>query len=358
MSQAAAAKLQGVEAARGMAALLVVLVHASSMMAVPKHAGEMPLGGLFKFGHAGVDFFFVLSGFIIYFIHARELGQPSLLASYWQKRFIRIFPVYWIVLAVYGVLLAISPTRELTERIPSVALSAFLLLPHEKGPILSVAWSLSHELLFYLLFSVLFVSKRLGFALLGAWAGLIVLNMVTHVFTAPLLSNFALRIFNIHFFFGMFVAYAIRHWPVRAPLGCLIAGTLLFFGAGVLESWGPAMPTEWPPLHLAYASGAAAMLYGLVGLEQTQRLRIPAIAVALGTASYSIYLIHTIVIMVMLQALLVLKPYIALPSLLVFSGLVVVPVIVSIYFSRWIEQPLIRKLRPARTKKKPGEVTT
>lgn len=355
------AKLNGVEAARGLAALLVVLVHVSSMLAVPKYLGEMPLAGIFKFAHAGVDFFFVLSGFIIFYIHADELGSKAQLKSYWRKRFVRIYPVYWVVLAGYGLLLVVSPTPGLNERNPLVVASAIALYPHSLGPILSVAWSLSHEILFYLLFSTLFFSRKLGGLVLGVWAAMIVFNIFTQTFTDYFWGEFVLRIFNAHFFVGMAVAYALRRWPPAlssdAPrhnrcrflyASACTFGFLLFFGTGLYESWGPAMPGEWPPRHMAYALGAAAMLFGLVGLEQSGQLQVPRLAVALGTASYSIYLLHTIIIMFLQQGLLLIRPYVQAHPTVVFLVFVVVSVCLSMLFSRWVEQPLLRHLRPAR----------
>jgi exopolysaccharide production protein ExoZ len=341
-------KLNGVEAARGMAALLVVLVHASSMLAEKKYLGQLPLAGLFKFGHAGVDFFFVLSGFIIYYIHSAELGNREFLRPYWIKRFIRIYPVYWIVMIGYGLLLAVSPTKNLYERIPEVIASAVFLYPHHLGPILGVAWSLSHEILFYLLFSVLFFSRRLGFALLGIWFLLLAMHMITPIFEGPFWGEFVFRLFNFHFLLGMLGAHAVRHWPIRWPLVAMVFGPLLFLTAGLLESWGPSMPHEWPPLHLAYGAGAAATLYGLVGLEQNNRLHVPKWAVAMGAASYSIYLLHTIVIMFLQQGLLWLKQYVPLWSAPTFIAVVVLAVYISMWFSSLIEQPLLRRLRPSR----------
>ena len=87
-------RLLSVEAARGAAAVLVLLVHSSAMLAAPKYFGEMPFYGLFKFGHAGVDFFFVLSGFIIFHVHRTDLGNPARLGKYLARRFVRIFPTY------------------------------------------------------------------------------------------------------------------------------------------------------------------------------------------------------------------------------------------------------------------------
>jgi exopolysaccharide production protein ExoZ len=338
-------KLAGVEAARGLAALLVVLVHATGMLADPKYLGEYPLAGLFKFGHAGVDFFFVLSGFIIYFIHADELGRSQYLKAYWLKRFIRLMPVYWVVLAMFGLLLVISPTKDLYERDPIAIVTNILLIPQSHGPILGVAWSLSHEILFYLLFSTLFISKTIGRILFSCWFLMIVFNVVTQYFQDWFWGGFVFRIFNAEFFFGLFVAHALRYWPIRFPATFFSLGTLLFLGTGVYESWGPFHPAEWPPRHLAYATGAAMVLYGLVGLENRGRLKLPKIASMLGEASYSIYLLHVIFIMLLQQLYLVSKKYIQMPDAGIFVIMVVISVAGGLVFSKIIEQPLLRYLR-------------
>lgn len=338
-------KLTGVEAARGVAALLVVLVHASSMFGEAKYLGQMPLGGLFKFGHAGVDFFFVLSGFIIYFIHADELGESRHVAAYWLKRFIRLMPAYWVVLTIYGALLAISPTKDRYEQDPLTIIASIFLVPQPHGPILGVSWSLSHEILFYLLFSTLFFSKALGRTLFAAWGGMIIFNLATQHFQDWFWGGFVFRIFNAEFFFGIFVAYALRAWPVRLPLTALVLGTFLFLSAGIYESWGPPQAAEWLPRHLAYATGAAMVLYGLVGLENQNRLRVPALASVLGEASYSIYLLHVILIMLMQQLYLFLSRWVHLPHSLVFAFVVVLAVAGGAAFSKAVEQPLLKNLR-------------
>lgn len=338
-------KLAGVEAARGVAALLVVLVHASSMFAEAKYFGQMPIGGLFKFGHAGVDFFFVLSGFIIYFIHAGELGDRQYVAAYWAKRFIRLMPVYWVVLAIYGVILVFSPTKDRYEQELTAVLTNILLIPQAHGPILGVSWSLSHEILFYLLFSTLFFNQTIGRLLFLLWGSMIAFNLATHHFQDWFWGGFVFRLFNAEFFFGLFVAYALRTWRPKLPLVFLIMGTFIFLSAGLYESWGPPQPSEWLPRHFAYASGAAMVLYGLVGLESEGRLRVPALASTLGEASYSIYLVHVIVIMVMQQLYLLAQKWIKLPDTLVFITVVVIATTVGIVFSKLIEQPMLKRLR-------------
>lgn len=340
-------KLAGVEAARGLAAMLVVFVHASSILADPRDFGVMPFAGLFAFAHAGVDFFFVLSGFIILFTHRQDIGRPDALAAYGWKRFARLVPTYWIVLCLYGLVLAVSPTAARHEREPLTVLANALLIPQPDHPmIIGVAWSLQHEVLFYALFGLLLLHRRLGLGVLGLWGGLCAVNLATgrlNAFPGDLLF----RGFNIEFFFGMTLAWALRRFgPPSRPAGMVVAGLALFFGAGLLESWGPGFPAEWPPLHAAYATGAALGLYGLVGAEMTGRLtRLPGWAMTLGTASYPIYLLHVLVIMLVQHGLRLLAPTLTLTVELAFIVAVTATVLAACAFSRLVEQPLLRRCR-------------
>jgi exopolysaccharide production protein ExoZ len=343
-------KLLGVEAGRGIAALLVVLVHASAMLAEPKYFGEMPFDGIFRFAHAGVDFFFVLSGFIIYYVHRRDIGVPDRLPGYATKRFVRIYPAYWVVCAIFAAILVYSPTRERTEQDLGNIVTSLTLLPAMTPPILGVAWSLKHEILFYTLFGLLFLNRRLGRAALGIWAALIAWNIAVtwvtgHPWFGGIAGDLVFRIFNIEFFFGLLVAHLVLNGRLWHPLALLVLGTLLFFGNGLLESWGPEMPVEYPPRHLAYAAGAALALYGLATAEKSGRLRVPAALVALGTASYSIYLLHVILIMIMQQGLLVLQRFVPLQLELTFLVVVVATVAICMVFCRLVEQPLLRRMR-------------
>lgn len=287
-----------------------------------------------------------MSGFIIYHVHAQDIGRPSTWLPYVKKRLVRIYPAYWVVLAVYALILFMSPTKERFEQIPSVAMAAFLLLPHPLGPVLGPAWSLSHELLFYGLFGLLLLSRWAGRWVLAAWAVLTAVQQVSGVFgTSFWPDQFFFRVFNLHFFFGMAVAWLYSRHVQRVPGVCLALGLLLFFGMGLWESWGPGIPTEWKPAHMAYASGAALALYGVVTLEVQGRLGVPAALVALGAASYSLYLIHVIVIMVW-QQLLLQMPWVmnSLPSA-TYLVTVALAVVAGLIFHRAVEVPLTRVVR-------------
>jgi len=337
-------KMIGIESARGVAALLVVLCHTTSMMASARYFGEAPLFGLFKFGHAGVDFFFVLSGFIIQFIHGGDIGHPERLPHYAWRRFCRIYPTYWVVCGLLAALYAVSPSPSGYERDAGVIVGSLLLSPLPRGPVLGPAWTLQHEVLFYLLFALVIVWPRWGRAVMAAWAIGIVVNMIVP-FAASFPLGFIFRLFNLGFLFGIFTAIAVRRWSAPHPRLILALGLGLFFGAGLIEDLMPGLPHEWPPLHLAYSLGAAVTLYGLARLERQHGLRLPAGLVPLGTASYSVYLTHVITIMAMQQLYLRVQPRIDLPPWLWFWPIVILALAVGMLFSRLIEQPILKRAR-------------
>ncbi len=347
-SRGRGSKLLSVEVARGLAAVLVVLVHTTDMLADPKYFGTKVFDGLFKFGHAGVDFFFVLSGFIIFHVHRGDLGKVSRLGEYLRRRFARIFPTYWVVFAIYALILVFSPTRDLYERNIEAVLSSITLVPiGGKVPILSVAWTLQHEMLFYTLFGVMFFSRTAGKIVLGSWAALIGWNIMTGRFQMfP--GDFLLSVFNIEFFFGIGLAVLLARRRALYPVAPFIAGLVIFFGTGMFESFAPSFSSAWVVPHLLYATGATLALYGIASAEMGGSLRaIPNWIVGLGTASYSIYLMHTIVIMILQQGVRALLHFTTLPLELTFAVLVVATVIVCERFSFYVEQPLLRWCRHA-----------
>ena len=129
-------RLAGIEAGRGIAAIGVVLCHVALILTKTYDAHTFV--GVFEFGRVGVDFFFVLSGFIIAYAHRKDLGCPAQLRHYLMRRFIRVMPTYWIALA-------------LTLTLGGYALSAFdmasaaLLLPSSHGSPVIVAWTLQYR---------------------------------------------------------------------------------------------------------------------------------------------------------------------------------------------------------------------
>ncbi len=338
-------KLRGVEAARGVAAVLVVTVHVTSILADPKQYGVPVFGGLFQFGRAGVDFFFVLSGFIIAYVHADDIGQPGRFWSYWRKRLWRIYPLYLVATLLWQGLLVLSPTKGRAEQDPLHVVMSWTLFPEPAWPILSVGWSLRHEIIFYGLFGLLLLDRTLGRVVLAVWGACILANAAgLGVPRGTLGGSFGAVVFsafNLHFFFGMAVAWLVRRTAWH-PGFLLLAGIALFLGNGMLESFGAQPSGGWLSRQLIYAVGASLALYGLAVRDRLGAGRVPDWCVALGGASYAIYLMHVLLALLATYVLRLSGAFGTLPIELSFMILLGTAVVGGMVFSRLVERPLQR----------------
>ena len=291
-------RLNGVQAARGAAALLVVFYHGARMSALPQYVGHIPLGNAFAFGHAGVDFFFVLSGFIISFVHHGDLGRPARLGHYVSRRLGRIMPMYWVVLALIIALQLTSPekARDLT---PGHVLASALLVPHGRPPLVGVAWTLEHEMLFYVAFGLAVLWRPLGTILATAGAAL---ALAGPWLPADGLLGYLSCSYHMDFLLGIGVARLVGSRTLAAPVLLTATGALAFLGAGLAENAGWLVWNGYGS-QACFGVASAVLLAGLVEAERCGKLRIGRAFVVLGAASYSLYLIHTTAIGLALHTL-------------------------------------------------------
>jgi peptidoglycan/LPS O-acetylase OafA/YrhL len=98
------ARIDALDGVRGLAILLVVLFHAlwfdAAMVGGQSVAPGSPYARLASLGWCGVDVFFVLSGYLITGILLRSKGQPRYFRNFYARRALRIFPLYYLVLAL------------------------------------------------------------------------------------------------------------------------------------------------------------------------------------------------------------------------------------------------------------------
>jgi len=282
-----------IEAGRGIAALLVVLHHAGSIMAEPRFFGGEPFGGHLRNFNVGVDFFFVLSGFIITWVHARDFGQPRRLGNYASKRFLRVFPPYWALLIPLILLYQLFPNAGVErQRDPVNIVLSIFLLPYTSQPVLGVAWTLTHEMLFYALFAALIAWGGRWLWLYAIW-GVAIVAVALAGIALPYPASFLLSPFNLEFIMGVAAALMLRRWAIPAPRLVMIAGAAIFL-AGVLF----ALHVQDVPLYGRLFFGLSSLLFvlGAVETERTHGVRLPAWLGALGAASYVIYLTHSVAI--------------------------------------------------------------
>ncbi len=331
---------------RFVAATMVVLLHGANVYQAM--GGEWRvLTAVRHVGGAGVDVFFVLSGFIIWTTNrgTGAAGAPR----YLYRRLARIFLGYWpFFLLALGVRLAWAPGR--LEGVDY--LTSFFLWPQlQAGQMLHVSWTLSYELYFYGLFSLLlFVPRRLT-VLAVATALVVAVNVHDHVVlnafepggyrALGVLRRFATAPVLLQFFAGCFLAHVVERGWRRYGLTSLVGGTLVIAacalaGARELE----VLPFQSVTL---YGLGAVAVVYGLVVLEQEGWRPLPRLANLGGGASYTIYLCHTIFYQLARDVGLLERVRSSpVPAELAYLALVLGILAFSIVFSLLVEGPLYR----------------
>ena len=288
-------RLGMIEAGRAIAALAVVLFHVDTIVnAHVPHAPKLPLLIL---GERGVDFFFVLSGFIITFVHGSDIGRPEQTRRFVLKRLVRIYPLLWLV-AGANVALNIAIDHEIY---PFMKLwTSFTLWPSLDWPSPAAAWTLRHEMLFYTLFAIVILSRRIGFALAGAAlaATLWQTGLLLNGGSLPGLAAMLFSPLNLQFATGCVVAWAFRRFDGRHGAACLIAGLAATGVCAVVWPWLDLSSrhaldyqnTRDAVFELGFAVVFGLVVYGLA--DASRRVRVPGSLLLLGAASYAIYLVH------------------------------------------------------------------
>ncbi len=306
--------LLAIQYLRGLAAVAVVAYH----------TGRMSTG----LGQAGVDVFFVISGFIMVHVSGRE----PLPVEFLRARVMRLVPLYWLVTLAAAVLGGADKAHTLV----SLAFWPHLGPDGMWAPVLSQGWSLNLEMQFYILFAatLLLPGRRRLLALTGVIATLAGLTVVASFIKDDAAFNFFPIV--LEFLAGAWLCRAWqRGWMRRLPAGLLLtAGLALLL---VQVQW----PTPVPWRCLQWGVPALLVVAGAVGLEASGRLpAVPGFR-TLGDASYSLYLTH----MLLLAGL---HPILApLPAVVAIPGGILACVALGLLVHRLVERPLGQALRPA-----------
>jgi peptidoglycan/LPS O-acetylase OafA/YrhL len=240
-------------------------------------------------GDAGVRLFFVLSGFLITGILLRARGAPGALRSFYARRFLRIFPLYYLV--VLSVALVGQPLMRSTLGWNLLYLANFNLiqLGELKGPPVSHLWTLSVEEQFYLAWPLLmlFLPRRallpvaLGTLALAPLSRLALLLATGNPTAAAVVTTSCLDTL------GAGAALAIAG---RVPRGVAAVGLALVAAVTALQgSWFDVVFRD---------TGYACVFVWLVGCGRegvpgaVGRFLASAPLVYLGSISYGIYVYH------------------------------------------------------------------
>ncbi len=332
--------LKGIQVARGVAALFVVLYHASRWSHVFYH---QVFNKFFNFGYIGVDFFFVLSGFIIFHVHSSDSPGIKTWKRYFLKRLIRIYPPYLpisitLLLAYFYFPEIVKGNREIG------IITSIFLVPSKYWPSLEVAWTLIHEMLFYSIFSLYFFSRKVFLVVTFFWVSLIIVNIF--IGAKYYLLAFLFNFHNIEFIFGVIIAYIINFYSKYYKISLVFGFLLIFFYAlGAYYQLNNLFlgHSEISILYLGLAF--SLIVYGLYGIDKYTSVSYPISLIVLGSASYSLYLIHYPLVCILNRISSMIYPEITPYYNIIFITTVLLCIIISILYHRIYEVKVISYLR-------------
>jgi exopolysaccharide production protein ExoZ len=285
-----------IQALRGIAALMVFSSH---VLAVRWGMGVDWLALRYGYiGPAGVDIFFVISGFIVSMTAARlgQTGQSNLHKArhFALRRIFRIYPVYWVVLLL--AFLSAPPLELAPPWLPHRNIFQLALLATPVNHKVMLAWTLCYEMYFYLvLAAMLLVFPRAVFRCLAIWGAVsAILIFLCWKYRPDRLDTVSTSPFLLEFLYGCAIAWLVRNGMRRLGWTALLLG-LAWFVVSCDVNMGVG---QWQPKWRAVLFGisGALIVYGLVSLESRRQLSLPRFLTATGDASYSIYIWHQLVI--------------------------------------------------------------
>lgn len=301
--------IRSIQYLRGLAALLVVFFHfryyLNDVYQID-HLGDL----LFQNGAFGVDLFFIISGFIICYATRRPEQRPLL--SYGMKRFFRIYPLMVISLLVFYVLFGEEHHAVARSFVPVHADYS------EKGPffgynMLSPVWTLTYEIFFYILFAVgLWISQRyrkvatlviitlmffgLQFAInqkvdVSAYSDyhymdIALIDPIVAVLSSPMILEFC---FGIVLYMVLMALPDVSEQVLTVINPVLIALAAVAFALFFSPWFYGHGPFKW-------GIPASLFLFAAVTYERYNGLPNSRTLLYLGNISFSLYLVHVIIL--------------------------------------------------------------
>ncbi len=281
---------------RAVAALMVVLHH--SLLQLERHgSGELVLN--FHTGRTGVDLFFVISGFIIFYISSNSNKKVT---SFWVDRIIRVVPLYWFyTMSMLMITILLPDVLKTAVYDTEHVIKSFLFIPthHPKmenmiWPLLVQGWTLNYEMFFYAVFGlILFIKSDIKVRLsilICIFLTLIIIGIISKP-TSPIIKTFTDDIL-LEFLIGAFIGFMFVNGKL---LNAGLATAVLFVGMlGLVYS-------ATHPNFIGYMSLEWGVPYGLIMLsvlsfENKFKLPTSNVFLLLGNSSYSLYLVHTFIL--------------------------------------------------------------
>jgi exopolysaccharide production protein ExoZ len=297
MSDTPSNQLAAIQVLRGIAAFAVAAAHAIQEVdkLFKRSGGDFPYEHVLPLG-AGVDLFFVISGFVMVYASRDLFGAAGSAGVFLRRRLARIVPIYWVVTVIYLVVSA-SALAPLNRAAPGLTetIASFLFIPYQNAeglirPVYSLGWTLNYEMFFYAVFA-LFLSFRRSVATLlivAVLVGLAVIGLFVPAENTQL--HFWTRTIILEFSAGIIIAQiALSGFkPSRSAAMALIAAALAFFAFGAMLP----VATDDNRAFLYGIPGAMLVLASINFNDLNYTGPIARQLVRLGDASYALYIMH------------------------------------------------------------------
>lgn len=282
--------LRSIQILRAFAVWFVVLHHIRQI-AFADHFSSPFMDRLAHKGAAGVDLFFVISGFII--CHS-VYRKPISAIQFAINRAIRIIPAYWFFTGIVALLsIYFNGLMFATNLNPELLIKSLLFLPTERTdlpehiPFLTVGWTLNYEMLFYLLVSLVILISRERFIPLISFC-----IIFSYEYLKPSLSlmPFYGNGMTLEFLLGIFIADFYKNGYISNIRPQVL---ILFAFASILFIYNQSVDHD-----VIYTGVPCAIIVAsFVGLESIIKDSLPTrLVIKLGNYSYSTYLCHIIII--------------------------------------------------------------
>jgi exopolysaccharide production protein ExoZ len=336
--------LVSIQVLRAVAALGVLVHHVANEI-----TGKFGLSFPFKniiVGAGGVDLFFVISGFVMVYASESLFARPGAPRIFLLRRLARVAPLYWSVTAILVGYLFVAhrifpPPSFSTEGV--IATFAFLPYPRLDGwiaPVHVLGWTLNYEMFFYVVFAaaILLPRRRAVSAIVALFLALVAIG---RLFALPQPFAFWFDPLILEFCFGMLIAHAYREGikVSRAAQFWMIAAAMAGYAGSAV--FGPAV--DWRVLE--WGLPGAALVAGLaLGRDAFAARPVTRAFAFLGDASYSLYLVHFLVFVIVYR---VLKPWFDLPPMPWIYGVALLSASIAAALLSYVlfERPITRFLQ-------------
>jgi exopolysaccharide production protein ExoZ len=286
--------LLSIQALRAVAALGVMTLHVENEVVVHVLGGPAT-SNRFIIGAAGVDLFFVISGFVLVYASENLFGRREAPILFFLRRLARIAPLYWaLTAALILYILVVHGSRLMEIYSPASLVASFLFYPYPRVdglafPVHLLGWTLNYEMFFYAVFALAILLPRRE-AVIAVSVFFFAMVAAGTMFELPLPLAFWANSIILEFCFGMAIALGYRDGLRLSPaaawaLGlaaCVAFAVMTYLGGGWrVLFWG--LPSAALVAALALSShtwhpGPIGRFFGV-----------------LGDASYSLYLVHGLV---------------------------------------------------------------